>query len=89
MIYGLLYTILLVLLYVPTHMMVAEVSRNLRDELCPVKDLANLKEIFERRKSLDDYLQINIGLGQNLRTGIITLAPLVSSLLSGLLGKGF
>jgi hypothetical protein len=88
-IYGLLYSILLVLLYVPTYMEITAASRNLRDRLCPITTLSNLKDAVDKRKMLEDYLHINEGLVPHLTTGIFTLAPFVSSLLSGLLGKGF
>jgi len=88
-IYGLFYTFLLVLLYVPTHLALTEAGRALRDRLCPVNSLSNLKDTVEKRKALDELLQTNMGLGQNLRAGIVTLAPLVTSLVASLLGSGF
>ena len=88
-IYGLFYTFLLLLLYVPTHLALNDASRALRDRLCPLDTLSNLKDTLDKRKALDELLQTNLGLGQNLRAGIFTLAPLVTSLLASILGIEF
>ncbi len=82
--FGLVFTMLLLLIYVPTHLALTEVSRKLRDHLCPLDSLTSLKQDIEQRKALDDLLQTNIGITQNLKMGLITLAPLATSLLSSL-----
>jgi len=85
-IYGLVFTLLLLLVYLPTHLTLAQASRELRDSLCPLNSLSTLKDTVERRKSLDEILQTNIGLTQNLKSGLVTLAPLISSLVVSVLG---
>jgi hypothetical protein len=40
---------------------------------------------MNQRKALDELLQTNIGLTQNLKMGLITLAPLATSLITSLL----
>ena len=87
-IYGLFYSLLLILVYAPTHMKLVEVGRALRDQMCPIDglQLQNLNEVIARRKSLDEFLQTNIGIGENLKTGMITFTPLVTSLVLSLLG---
>jgi hypothetical protein len=84
--YGLVFTLLLLLIYIPTHLTLSQAGRELRDSLCPLNSLSTLKDTLEKRKSLDELLQTNIGLTQNLKSGIVTLAPLVSSLVVSLLG---
>jgi hypothetical protein len=85
-IYGLIFTILLIFIYAPTHFAVLETSRKLRDHLSPMRAITTLKETMEKRKLLDEFLQTNIGITQNLRTGIVTFSPLVTSLVVSLLG---
>ncbi len=85
-IYGTVFTLLLLLVYIPTHLTLSQASRELRDSLCPLNSLSTLKDTVEKRKSLDELLQTNIGLTQNLKSGVVTLAPLVSSLVVSLLG---
>ena len=85
-IYGLLFTSLLLLIYIPTHIILSEAGKQLRDNLCPLKALDTLVSVVEKRKSLDELLQINVGVTQNLKSGFFTLTPLVSSLVVSLLG---
>jgi len=83
--FGLVFTILLLFIYVPTHLALTETSRKLRDLLCPLAELETLTTDMNQRKALDELLQTNIGFTQNLKAGLITLAPLVTSLLTSLL----
>jgi hypothetical protein len=85
-VYGLFYTFVLVLIYSPTHLAMTEASRALRDRLCPINSLSNITDAVDKRRALDDLLQTNMGLGQNLKAGIATLAPLVTALVASLLG---
>jgi hypothetical protein len=84
-VYGLVFTIILLLIYVPTHFALTEVSRKLRDQLRPLAGLDTLTDDMNQRKALDELLQTNIGLTQNLKMGLITLAPLATSLITSLL----
>lgn len=83
--HGLIFTILLLLVYIPAHTALTETSRTLRDKLVPLQSLTTLKADLEQRKMLDDLLQTNLGLTQNLKTGLITLFPLVTSLIASIL----
>lgn len=83
--FGLIFTILLLLVYIPAHTALTEASRTLRNKLAPLQSLETLKSDLEQRKTLDDLLQTNLGLTQNLKTGLITLFPLVSSLIASIL----
>jgi len=85
-IYGLIFTSMLLLVYVPTYLILSEAGKQLRESLCPLSSLANLANVVETRKSLEELLQINIGMTQNLKSGFFTLTPLVSSLVVSLLG---
>lgn len=83
--YGLTFTIILLLIYIPAHLALSETSRKLRNRLCPLGSLDSLTKDLERRKALDELLQTNISVTQNLKTGLIALAPLVTSLISSIL----
>lgn len=83
--YGLIFTLILLLIYIPAHLALSETSRKLRDRLHPLGSVESLKSDLEQRKALDELLQTNIGIAQNLKAGLITLAPLVASLISSLL----
>jgi hypothetical protein len=85
-VYGLAFTSLLVYIYVPAHLSLTECSRKVRDTLCPINSLDKLEDTLKKRKALDDLLQTNIGIGQNLKSGVATLAPLVTGLIVSLLG---
>lgn len=84
--FGLIFTIILLLVYVPTHITLSEISRNLRDSIYPLDSVSDIKETIEKRKILDELLQTNVGVWQNVKSGMVTLTPLVSSLVVSLLG---
>jgi hypothetical protein len=84
--YGLVFTVLLLLVYVPVHFTLTETSRKLRDRLCPIETIDTLEQDLVQRKHLDEVLQTNVSILDNLKYGFITLAPLVSSLLANVIG---
>lgn len=84
--YGLFFTLVLVLFYAPTHLLLTETSRKLRDVFCPINSLSGMEASLRQRKSLDEWLQTNIGLAQNLKAGIFALSPLISSFVASVLG---
>lgn len=84
--FGLVFTILLLLVYAPVHFALTEASRKLRDSLCPIASMETLKDDMAQRKYLDEILQTNISIMDNLKYGFITLAPFVSSLLASVIG---
>ena len=88
LVYGLFFTAILILFYVPTHLLLTDTSRKLRDQLGPINSLPSLTESLEKRKALDEWLETNRGLTQNLKAGIVALAPLVSSFVASVLGAG-
>ena len=84
--YGLFFTMVLILFYAPTHLLLSETSRKLRDVLCPIDSVSTLEKCLQQRRALDDWLQTNIGLAQNLKAGILALSPLISSFVASVLG---
>jgi hypothetical protein len=85
-VYGLFYTVLLIIFYAPVHLILSETSRKLRDKMCSLGNSISLEENLKKKIALDEWLQTNIGLSQNLKTGIITLSPLITSLVLSLFG---
>ncbi len=71
LIFGLFFTILLVLVYLPVHLTLTETSRKLRDTICPITSIETLQEIMPQRKHLDEMLQINVDMISNFRQGFI------------------
>ncbi len=84
--FGLIFSLLLLLIYIPTHFALIETSRKLRDRLCPLSSLKTLKPDMEQRKQLDELLQTNVGIAENLKAGLFAIFPLASSLIASLLG---
>jgi len=84
-IYGLIFTLLLIFIYVPTYITLTNVGRELRDARYPL-DVDELEDTLKNRKMLNDLLQINFGIADNLKSGIFTLTPLISGLLASLMG---
>lgn len=78
---ALIFTMLLVFIYAPTYIDLSVVGRQLREVLCPLHSLDNLKDTVEKRKTLDNLLQTEGSFGANLRSSILPLSPLISSLL--------
>jgi hypothetical protein len=78
---GLIFTLLLLFIYVPAYLELSMVGGQLRDVLYPLHSLNDLKDTLDKRKILDDLLQTQVSLTANLKSGILTFGPLVSSLL--------
>lgn len=86
LLYGLFFTGLLSVFYLPTHGRLAATSRELRDQLAPIRDLATLESGLPLRQKLDAWLQTDPDWTQTLRSGVFALTPLVSGVLSSVLG---
>jgi hypothetical protein len=78
---SLIFTMLLLFMYVPTYLELTVVVRQLRDVLCPLNSLNDLKDTAEKRKTLDNLLRTEGSFTTNLSSSILTLSPLISTLL--------
>jgi len=78
---GLTYTMLLLFIYFPAYFELSIAGQKIRDALCPLDSMDNLKDTIEKRKALDSLLQTEMNFTANLKSGILTLGPLISSLL--------
>lgn len=79
---GLMFTLLLLLIYSPAYLELSVTGQQVRDILCPLKSSDDLKNTLEKRKALDDLLQTEVSFTSNLKSGILTLGPLIASLLA-------
>ena len=78
---SLIFTMLLLFIYVPAYLELTVVGRRLRDVIYPLCSLNNLNETVEKRKTLDNLLQAEGSFVTNLSSSILTLSPLISSVL--------
>jgi hypothetical protein len=85
--YGLYFTVLVAITYVPTYLALLHTGSELRDKLFPILQIDKLGETMAKRKAFEDHLQLNIDLEQSLRTGLVILSPLLSGILSTLITK--
>ncbi len=87
LVYGFYFTVVVILIYAPTYFSLLHTGFALRDRLYPVQQVEALGETVSRRKVFEESLQLNINVEQSLRTGLIVLSPLLTGLVSLLLGK--
>jgi hypothetical protein len=85
--YGFYFTVIVALVYAPTYFSLLHTGYALLDRLYPVQQVEALGETVSRRKIFEESLQLNINVEQSLRTGLIVLSPLLTGLVSLLLGK--
>src|ERR1043165_2599445 len=78
---SLIFTMLLLFIYVPAYLELTVVGRRLRDVIYPLCSLDTLKDTVEKRKTLDNLLQTEGPFITNLSSSMLTLSPLISSLL--------
>jgi hypothetical protein len=86
--YGLFFTVLVALVYVPTYLHLISAGRRIRDELCPFPEAtaASIASYQQSRKPLDDFLQLQLTATESLKAGVAILAPLAGAVASLLLG---
>jgi hypothetical protein len=86
--YGAYFTLLVVLVYLPTFLSLQAIGRKLHDAFFPqiFPSTENWADIRDRRKYLEELLQLQVGAYQSLHASIVVLAPLISSIISTLLG---
>lgn len=86
--FGAYFTVILALAYIPTYTLLIAVGRQLCETFFPIPSLESesLAKWYSERKSLEDLLQIRVSVGQNFQTSMAIFAPLVSGILSVLMG---
>lgn len=86
--YGLYYSYVLILVYLPAYLSLLSLGRRLRDALAP--EVLPTNSTFENSKkvrdALDDVLQLRLGAAESLKVATLILVPVATSLASTLLG---
>jgi hypothetical protein len=88
--YGAYLTLLLALFYAPVYLRLLEAGRANLDAACPLGDpsSADWSDAYEKRKRLQEYLQLDVTASASFRAGVAIFAPLGSALVALLLGTG-
>ena len=84
---GAYFTVLVALSYLPTYWLLREVGRRICDTFFPTSSITpkSLSGWHSGRKSLEAVLNVPVGAGQSLQSGIAILAPILSGIVSVLL----
>jgi hypothetical protein len=88
LVYGAYFTLLLALLYAPVYLRLLEVGRANVDAACKPEEPAspNWLPAYQKRKKLEEHLQLQLTTGASFRAGVAILAPLGSALVGLLIG---
>jgi hypothetical protein len=86
--YGAFFTLLLALLYAPVYFRLLEVGRANVDRACKAEEPASAAWLpaYEKRKKLEEHLQLEIATSASFRAGVAILTPLAGALVALLLG---
>jgi len=86
--YGLYYSFVLIIVFLPTYLSLIGVGRAIRDRhyapLLPGS--SDFEARTKARAAMDDILQLKQGLGETIKAGGVVLVPVLTSLLSTMLG---
>jgi hypothetical protein len=88
LIYGAFFTLLLAMLYVPVYFRLLDVGRENVKNACEDADPRSEAWLaaYEKRKKLEEYLQLEVTTSAGFRSGVAILTPLASALVALLLG---
>jgi hypothetical protein len=88
LVYGIYFTALLALAYVPVHLTLSRVGGRLRDHYFPLPPPSDesWSEICGKRDAFDGLLQLRTGPGATLKASVAILTPLIGSMTGLLLG---
>jgi len=87
--YGLFFTGLLAIAFAPTFVAMREAGTRLRDHAYPMVAPSDpsFREVNERRRALEELLQVNVSATATFKASVAILAPLAGSLVALLLPK--
>lgn len=87
LLYGSYFTVLLAFFYIPIYIALLRFGHRLLNNFFPLPDPATnqWKQLYEKRKDFEDFLELKTSVGQNIQAGLAVLAPLLSSIISALL----
>ena len=84
--YGLVLSLVLALVYLPTYATLQQTGSKLRDAIAPFPGREDFEEGMARRRTLDELLGLRLSATASFRAGVAILSPLIGSVL-GLLPK--
>ena len=89
LVYGAYFTTLLALLYAPVYIRLLAVGSHIVDGICPSVDPRSTEwtDVYEKRKKLDELLELQVATSASFKAGIAIAAPLGSSIVGLLIGK--
>jgi hypothetical protein len=84
LLYGLILSALVALIYVPTYLALLEAGAELRDRAAPLlePDNPNFDAAVAKRKTLTDLLGLDVSASTSFRAGAAILSPLLAALLT-------
>src|SRR5919204_2007616 len=88
LLYGAFFTLLLAVWYTPVYLKLLEVGRANLEAACPLEEPKSPGWLpaYEKRKKLEEHLQLEVATSASFRAGVAILAPLASALVALLLG---
>ena len=88
LIYGAFFTLLLAVLYAPVYFRLLDVGRANVDAACKAEEPASAiwLPVYEKRKKLEEHLQLQMATSASFRAGVAILTPLGGALVALLLG---
>ena len=86
--YGAYLTLLLALFYAPVYLRLLEAGRANLDAACKLEEPTSptWADTYDKRKKLQEHLQLEVTTSASFRAGVAILAPLASALVALLLG---
>jgi len=89
LVYGIYFSLLLALVYLPVHLTLRAVGHRLRDHFfaLPSPSDPTWKDVCDSRRAFDELLSLNIGPTASFKAGLAISTPLLGSLTGLLLGR--
>ncbi len=84
LLYGLLLSVVLALIYLPTYLALLEAGSDLRNRAAPLLEPADqgFEAAVAKRRTLTDLLGLEVSASTSLRAGVAILSPLIGALVS-------
>jgi hypothetical protein len=87
LVYGLYFTLVAVLIYLPTYYFLSGAGRQVSEMIYPADQPQTFVDVLDKRAALGEKLQLNLSAAQSLGTGLVILSPLLTGIFSNLLMK--
>lgn len=87
LVYGLYFTLVVALIYLPTYYFLAGTGRQVSEVFYPADLPQTFVNVLNKRAALGEKLQINLNAAQSLGAGLVILSPLLTGIFTNLLMK--